>query len=259
MVRGYFSRRDGSPFLNLLMCAPLYDNKGAVRYSIGAQVDVSGLIEAGRGLESFEKLLSEERLRDSTHSQNNTTKKSLKKLGDLSQMFCLEESAVVQSHSRRNSLREDTSSTNHSIHHSIRGRRDHSARPARRVLGDDKDDQEERNTWGLSSLGPSGKLPGVYQNVGLLNHSIRLFSVTAEYSALCLCNSTSSSDHPHPSASSSSLPLSAFQASSNPISSHTSAAPARSATGYATRFPPATPSPQRSRGSLGPASTLMVT
>lgn len=49
------------------MCAPLYDNKGAVRYFIDAQVDVSGLIEAGRGLESFEKLLSEERLRDSTH------------------------------------------------------------------------------------------------------------------------------------------------------------------------------------------------
>ncbi|KAI9875478.1 MAG: hypothetical protein M1830_008420, partial [Pleopsidium flavum] len=168
-------RRDGSPFLNLLMCAPLYDNKGAVRYFIGAQVDVSGLVEEGRGLESFEKLLSEERSRDRMQSQDST-KRSLKKLGELSQMFCLEESAVVQSHSRRNSLREDTSSMNHSI----RGRRDQSTRPTRRVLGDDKDDEKDRDKWGLSSLGPSGKLPGVYQNYLLVRPfpSLRIIFVS---------------------------------------------------------------------------------
>ena len=59
-----FSRRDGSPFINLLMCAPLYDNRGVVRYFIGAQVDVSGLVEDGKGIESFEKLLMEERQRE---------------------------------------------------------------------------------------------------------------------------------------------------------------------------------------------------
>ncbi|EED17371.1 white collar, putative [Talaromyces stipitatus ATCC 10500] len=35
-------RRDGSPFMNLLMCAPLCDNNGKVRCFIG--VDVSGLV-----------------------------------------------------------------------------------------------------------------------------------------------------------------------------------------------------------------------
>lgn len=144
------------------MCAPLYDNRGVVRYFIGAQVDVSGLIEEGRGVESFEKLLAEERQRDRPHSQDHTTKESLKKLGELSQMFCLEESAVVQSHSRRDSLREDNSI----ITNSTRGRGEQSVRPVRRVLGDDRDDEEERS-WGLSSIGPSGKLPGVYQNVSL--------------------------------------------------------------------------------------------
>lgn len=37
------SRRDGSPFMNLLQCAPLCDSQGRVKYFIGAQIDVSGL------------------------------------------------------------------------------------------------------------------------------------------------------------------------------------------------------------------------
>ena len=142
------------------MCAPLYDDRGEVRYFIGAQVDVSGLIEGGRGLESFESLLIEERSRDSPRPPD-VGKKSLKKLKELSQMFCFEEGAVVQTHSRTNSPLEDASST----HRSIRGGRDHSTRPTRRVLGDDRVDDEDSNGWRLSSLGPSGKLPGVYRNV----------------------------------------------------------------------------------------------
>jgi hypothetical protein len=51
------SRRDGTPFINLLMSAPLYDDRGAVRYFIGAQIDVTGLIEEGMGIESFRALL----------------------------------------------------------------------------------------------------------------------------------------------------------------------------------------------------------
>ena len=149
------------------MCAPLYDDRGEVRYFIGAQVDVSGLIEEGRGLDSFESLLAEERSRDSLRPPDEG-KKSLKKLKELSQMFCLEEGAVVQSHSRSDSLREDASST----HRSIRSGHEHSTRPTRRVLGDGRVDDEESRSWRLSSLGPSGKLPGVYQNVGLSHPNI---------------------------------------------------------------------------------------
>lgn len=38
-------RRDGSPFLNLLMHAPLRDSSGKVRYFLGAQVDISNLAQ----------------------------------------------------------------------------------------------------------------------------------------------------------------------------------------------------------------------
>ncbi|KIW65636.1 hypothetical protein PV04_07878 [Phialophora macrospora] len=50
-------RRDGSPFVNLLMMAPLSDSRGVVRYHIGAQVDVSGLVKDASEMESLQKLL----------------------------------------------------------------------------------------------------------------------------------------------------------------------------------------------------------
>ncbi|KAK8135876.1 hypothetical protein PG984_003816 [Apiospora sp. TS-2023a] len=53
-------RRDGSPFMNLLMVAPLYDSRGKVRYHIGAQVDVSGLVKESAGLDSLERLVARE-------------------------------------------------------------------------------------------------------------------------------------------------------------------------------------------------------
>ncbi|CAK1356755.1 Phototropin-2 [Cercospora beticola] len=49
-------RRDGSPFLNLVMIAPLFNNQGTVRYWLGAQVDVSGLLRDGDYPESVPKL-----------------------------------------------------------------------------------------------------------------------------------------------------------------------------------------------------------
>ncbi|KAG7149241.1 Phototropin like protein [Verticillium longisporum] len=52
-------RRDGSPFMNLLMMAPLYDSRGTIRYFIGAQVDVSGLVKESSGLDAMKKLMAE--------------------------------------------------------------------------------------------------------------------------------------------------------------------------------------------------------
>ncbi|OJJ95729.1 hypothetical protein ASPACDRAFT_35696, partial [Aspergillus aculeatus ATCC 16872] len=49
-------RRDGSPFMNLLQCAPLCDSRGTVRYFIGAQIDVSGLAMDGAQMESLRAL-----------------------------------------------------------------------------------------------------------------------------------------------------------------------------------------------------------
>ncbi|EEU36764.1 uncharacterized protein NECHADRAFT_88657 [Fusarium vanettenii 77-13-4] len=53
-------RRDGSPFINLLIVAPLYDSRGIVRYHLGAQVDVSGLVKECSGLDSLSRLMQRE-------------------------------------------------------------------------------------------------------------------------------------------------------------------------------------------------------
>lgn len=50
-------RRDGLPFMNLLMTTPLFDSRGQVRYYLGAQVDVSGLVKDCSGLESLRRLV----------------------------------------------------------------------------------------------------------------------------------------------------------------------------------------------------------
>lgn len=50
-------RRDGSPFMNLLLCAPLIDSRGTVRYFLGAQVDVSGLARECAGLDGLKRLV----------------------------------------------------------------------------------------------------------------------------------------------------------------------------------------------------------
>lgn len=47
-------RRDGSPFMNLLMITPLLDGNGRVRYYLGAQIDTSGLLKDFYGFEHLQ-------------------------------------------------------------------------------------------------------------------------------------------------------------------------------------------------------------
>lgn len=154
--------------MNLLMVAPLYDNRGTVRYFLGAQVDVSGLIEDGRGFDSFARYLDEkrqQRQRDNDQALESVAKKSLRVLNEFGQMLSLEESSVFQSHSRSSSMQDNASSANYSAR-GLPKRRDTGVRQARRVLGnEERDEAEERSAWSFSLKGPSGKLPGVYQNV----------------------------------------------------------------------------------------------
>ncbi|KAF3763115.1 hypothetical protein M406DRAFT_263032, partial [Cryphonectria parasitica EP155] len=53
-------RRDGSPFMNLLMMTPLLDANGKVRYFLGAQIDTSGLLNDFYGFEYLHKYLDRE-------------------------------------------------------------------------------------------------------------------------------------------------------------------------------------------------------
>ncbi|KAI8938064.1 hypothetical protein NX059_005736 [Plenodomus lindquistii] len=57
-------RRDGSPFMNLLMMAPLLDSRGNLRYFIGAQIDVSGLVKDGTDLDAFQRMLAQQEEED---------------------------------------------------------------------------------------------------------------------------------------------------------------------------------------------------
>ncbi|EXJ82132.1 hypothetical protein A1O1_08201 [Capronia coronata CBS 617.96] len=173
-------RRDGRPFINLLMIAPLHDDKGNVKYHIGAQVDVTGLAERGRGLDGFERYLvtkeiekREKELRGNVVDADPARarkSKALTKLRELSETFDLEESAVVRSHSRSaSSTREDDEYSTGS-----------SRRAPRRLIADpdsssheDEEDQgsQEDGTWKLGEFGQfgsSGKLPGVYDSYMLI-------------------------------------------------------------------------------------------
>ena len=108
------SRRDGTPFVNLLMCAPLYDDKGIIRYFIGAQIDVTGLVIEGLGIESFRALLHKDGMKDLENKsepdhQENSNKKNWHddkvkethaKLRELSMMFSQDESDVVSRNMR---------------------------------------------------------------------------------------------------------------------------------------------------------------
>lgn len=164
-------RRGGEPFMNLLMTAPLYDNRGTVRYIIGAQVDISGLVEDGRGLDSFERSLNDRskasKDRNSSELGDTIARKTLRKLNELGQMLSVDESSVLErSHSRGSSVNDGLRSEKDSIRGSTRREREYGPRPGRRMLGNEEEDQPEG--WALSSSGPSGKLPGVYQNVSFL-------------------------------------------------------------------------------------------
>ncbi len=49
------------------MIAPLCDSRGQIRYHIGAQVDVSGLVKDCTDLESFQQLVMDHSHRQSPH------------------------------------------------------------------------------------------------------------------------------------------------------------------------------------------------
>ncbi|RKF78330.1 putative white collar protein [Golovinomyces cichoracearum] len=87
-------RRDGSPFMNLLMCAPLCDSKGKIRYFIGAQVDVSGLVKECSELESFKRLVTKLEEKDAeADAESEHTKDEFQ---ELSEMLNLQELDTVR-------------------------------------------------------------------------------------------------------------------------------------------------------------------
>lgn len=160
-------RRDGTPFLNLCLIAPLYDNRGVVRYFLGCQIDVSNLMEGGRGLDSFQRLLQQDmnEARYGERADSVVVKGGLKPLGELAQMLGPEEMEVITQRTRGQTNVPDSISMDGLRLNSPPAT---STRPttSRRFVG--MDDPAEQNHWPPSAFGPSGRLPGVYQNYMLV-------------------------------------------------------------------------------------------
>ncbi|KAF2692012.1 hypothetical protein K458DRAFT_398373 [Lentithecium fluviatile CBS 122367] len=105
-------RRDGSPFMNLLMMAPLLDSRGNLRYFIGAQVDVSGLVKDATDLDALQQYLA-------VHEGGEAEEESKDEFQELSKMFNHSELETVRKYGgkmHREHLEEqdDTASMHHS-------------------------------------------------------------------------------------------------------------------------------------------------
>lgn len=157
-------RRDGSPFMNLLMTAPLMDSRGNIRYFIGAQVDVSGLIKDCSEMEGLMRMLEKEQ--HGGENAENEDGPNKDEFQELSEMFNGAELDTV----RRFGGRMHKEYVDDSDRESVHGRpRLLLKDPSQEVL-----DQERRSVSdnGATTIKEhlNGKLEGIYQNV---SHSVK--------------------------------------------------------------------------------------
>lgn len=155
-------RRDGSPFMNLLMSAPLMDSRGNVRYYIGAQVDVSGLVKECSSLEGLTRMIEREQDPEGAAEEDEANKKD--EFQELSEMFNGAELDTVRKHGGRMHKEYVDDSDRESI-----------SQGKRRVLLQDTTQEVFEKHSGVrhGNIAPAvkerinGKLEGVYQNVSL--------------------------------------------------------------------------------------------
>ena len=133
------------------MLAPLLDSRGNLRYYIGAQVDVSGLVKDCTDLDAFKHYVDVNEGR----AEADPTKDEFQ---ELSEMFNISELDIVKKHGgnmHREHVREDDGM-------SVRG--GHGGRGGPRVLIKDMSDFE---TAAAPNMRAEGRLQGVYKHVGL--------------------------------------------------------------------------------------------
>ncbi|OQE20994.1 hypothetical protein PENFLA_c015G01883 [Penicillium flavigenum] len=87
-------RRDGSPFMNLLEISPLCDNRGKLRYFIGAQIDVSQLVMEGAQMGSLQNIPTQK----GNPETGQATKESKSEFQQLSELFSPGELQNVREH-----------------------------------------------------------------------------------------------------------------------------------------------------------------
>lgn len=101
-------RRDGSPFMNLLMITPLLDGNGTIRYFLGAQIDTSGLLNDFYGFEHLQKYWekhggwsSDESDDESFAYEDEDSRPRKNELQELSELFSHDELETVRKHGGR--------------------------------------------------------------------------------------------------------------------------------------------------------------
>lgn len=157
-------RRDGSPFMNLLMIAPLMDSRGNIRYFIGAQVDVSGLIKDCSEMEGLARVVEKEQESKYANQDDEEEEGHHKdEFQELSEMFNGSELDTV----RRFGGRMHKEYVDDSDRESIRN-------APRLVLKDHSQDilDQEKRSMPASAASTikerlNGKLEGVYQHVSI--------------------------------------------------------------------------------------------
>ncbi|KAF6813414.1 hisactophilin c49s mutant phototropin phy3 fusion protein [Colletotrichum sojae] len=165
-------RRDGSPFMNLLMVAPLYDSRGTVRYFIGAQVDVSGLAKESSGLDALQSLVVERESATASavaSGQQHDEEQGKDEFRDLSEMFNMVELETVRRRggNMHRVPRDEAQAASSSNWHKPR------------ILIQDETSSIQQP--GLSPPVNSGKLSGVYEHYLLVRPypSLRILFASA--------------------------------------------------------------------------------
>lgn len=145
------------------MTAPLMDQHGHVRYYLGAQIDITRLLEGGKGLDSLKQLLDQEREANMRAAALASPDKrpSLKILGELGGLLDNEEADIMREHSARLRSGSNSSSASATARAPPGG--------GRRFIG--MEDTVDDKMWSLAKFGSDGRLPGVYQNVSILGPS----------------------------------------------------------------------------------------
>lgn len=134
------------------MVAPLMDHRGNVRYFLGAQIDITRLLEGGKGLQSLKQLFDQEKA--VARLSGIGDKSSLRMLRELGGLLSEEEADIVRQPSQRSQRNcpGSASSVDSPMPNS-----------GKRFIG--MDDPAEDDIWPARRFGPEGRLPGVYQNV----------------------------------------------------------------------------------------------
>ena len=150
------SRRDGSPFMNMLMIAPLCDSRGKIRYFIGAQVDVSGLAKDCTDMETLQRLVDQEqapRVNGSNGHDQHLAHEFKDDFQELSEMLNMAELETVRKHGGRmhREYQDDDADSRQGPHMPRLLLQDPVTATETQVL-----DQGGRQ---------SGRLSGIYQNV----------------------------------------------------------------------------------------------